>query len=446
MAENEMLDMGHARNGRWQKWRDSIIGQGSVSEIANEGVRCLARTFKNLQQLFENENGVPLREVLNAATGDDGNFDDIMRRSRYGRDYLQMFACPLNHGLDDRTVVENVLSFTVDRFLDQIREDAVGVTFDDAKTFREFGLKVKDRMIDGIQNLSAQLADAPDRSLRMPGSLRQRRSNSSVMVSTTLRDPPPMNRQEVTQRSRSFLFAALGGVVAGELGVDRVEVYENGVGVINLPPMTGMLFGSRATRSAHPEFFRRMSALLSAVSQRPIEFDLPFRNKTKAELIQRIASDDLLANVARQSVSCIHYPRRVRGTQKQCGVCPGCIGRRQAMMAGGVSESPNEYGFNIFGTATEVAAIPAENRDHLKAIISQVEFLSCVDSEDSLPLLVRAHFANVLEPTEDRKPTLQLLQKYRNEWLSFIEAGVVADRHWARWHGPVSSSSARSVA
>jgi hypothetical protein len=255
-----------------------------------------------------------------------------------------------------------------------------------------------------------------------------------------------MNRQEVTQRSRSFLFAALGGVVAGELGVDRVEVYENGVGVINLPPMTGMLFGSRATRSAHPEFFRRMSALLSAVSQRPIEFDLPFRNKTKAELIQRIASDDLLANVARQSVSCIHYPRRVRGTQKQCGVCPGCIGRRQAMMAGGVSESPNEYGFNIFGTATEVAAIPAENLDHLKAIISQVEFLSCVDSEDSLPLLVRAHFANVLEPTEDRKPTLQLLQKYRNEWLSFIEAGVVADRHWARWHGPVSSSSARSVA
>lgn len=268
----------------------------------------------------------------------------------------------------------------------------------------------------------------------------------SVMVPTTLRDAPPMNRQEVTQRSRSFLFAALGGVVAGELGVDNVEVYENGIGVINLPPMTGMLFGSRATRSAHPEFFRRMSALLTTVSERPIDFALPFRNKTKAELIECIASDALLADVARRSASCIHYPRRVLGKQKQCGVCPGCIGRRQAMITGGIRESPDKYRFDIFGDASEVDEIPAERLGHLKTIISQIEFLSSIDAEVPLPLSVRAHFANVLDPTDDLKPTIQLLQKYRNEWLGLIEDGIAADRYWARWHGPVSSSATGNVA
>lgn len=168
MAENETLDIGHARSGRWRKWRDAIIRQDAVSEIASEGVLCLARTFKNLQQLFENENRVPLKEVLNAATGTDGDFDEILRRSRYGRDYLQMFASPLNQGLDDRSVLENVLVLTTDRFLDQIRQDAVGSSFDNARSFREFALAVKDQMIDGIQKLSTQLADAPDRALRMP--------------------------------------------------------------------------------------------------------------------------------------------------------------------------------------------------------------------------------------------------------------------------------------
>jgi hypothetical protein len=168
VAENETLDLGHARNGRWRKWRDSIMSKGSIKEIANEGVRCLARTFKNLQQIFENKNGVPLKEVLNAATGSDGDFDHIMRRSRFGRDYLQMFESQSNQGLDDRTILENILTLTTDRFLSQIHQDAVGTAFDDARAFREFVSGVNEQMIDGIQRLAAQMADAPDCPLRMP--------------------------------------------------------------------------------------------------------------------------------------------------------------------------------------------------------------------------------------------------------------------------------------
>lgn len=278
--------------------------------------------------------------------------------------------------------------------------------------------------------------------------LRERFGNrvSSVIVRTTLRNPPPMNCQELTQRSRSFLFAALGGAVARECGVESVEVYENGVGVINLPLMTGMLVGGRATRSAHPEFFRRMSNLVSEVADRPINFVLPFRNKTKAQMVKTLADDDILAAVARSSVSCVHYPRRVEGTRKQCGVCPGCIGRRQALISAGICERSDKYAFDIFGSEAEVAAIPSSKLNFLKATVTQVESLSCVSADAPLPLAVHTHLASVLESTEGRYPSIRVLQKYRKEWLPLIEESLRAGRHWARWHGPIPSSSARSVA
>ncbi len=277
--------------------------------------------------------------------------------------------------------------------------------------------------------------------------LRERFGNriSSIMVSTRLRNPPPLKQQELTQRSRSFLFAALGGVAAFELGIDSIEVYENGVGVINLPPMTGMMFGARTTRSAHPEFFRRMGALLTAISGQPIGFALPFRDRTKAELIKRVANDELLVRMAQESVSCVHYPRRVQGQQKQCGVCPGCIGRRQALMIGGIYESPEKYRFDVFGRSDDVARIPACHLAHLKSIVSQVELLSCLPEDRFLPLAMKIHLACVVGRGEDQQPAIQLLQRYRNEWRCLIESGLQADWSWAQWHGPISSLSQGSV-
>ena len=61
-----------------------------------------------------------------------------------------------------------------------------------------------------------------------------------------------LSHQERSQRSRAFLFAASAAVVAQACDIQSVEVFENGVGAINLPLMTGMLAGGLATRGAHP--------------------------------------------------------------------------------------------------------------------------------------------------------------------------------------------------
>jgi len=57
MAENEKLDLGYCNSGRWRKWRDSFRAGRSTKELAEEGYRALVRTWKNLQRLFENDNG-----------------------------------------------------------------------------------------------------------------------------------------------------------------------------------------------------------------------------------------------------------------------------------------------------------------------------------------------------------------------------------------------------
>ena len=57
--------------------------------------------------------------------------------------------------------------------------------------------------------------------------------------------------REYTQRTRSFLFAALGVTFARMSGLDRLRFYENGVVSLNLPP-SPQVVGARASRTTHP--------------------------------------------------------------------------------------------------------------------------------------------------------------------------------------------------
>lgn len=155
---------------------------------------------------------------------------------------------------------------------------------------------------------------------------------SFTLTRTTLLDPPRLGRQERTQRLRAFLFCALAGAAAAQTHVDLIEVFENGCGAVNVPPMEGMYWGGLATRGSHPHFLRLMGRLVSRVAGRPVRFELPFKWCTKGEIVRRaIAAGG--ENLLRTTVSCVHYPLHELGPAKQCGLCPGCIGHLQAMHA-----------------------------------------------------------------------------------------------------------------
>ena len=130
-----------------------------------------------------------------------------------------------------------------------------------------------------------------------------------LVVKTALVKPPPLGKQELSQRCRSFLFAAMGGVVACAEHSSSIEIYESGVGAINLPLMHGMATGARTTKSTHPHFLRLMSDLVSRVAERRIDLILPHRDRTKAEIVRTLAEYGL-ADIARSTVSCLDYSVR----------------------------------------------------------------------------------------------------------------------------------------
>jgi hypothetical protein len=148
--------------------------------------------------------------------------------------------------------------------------------------------------------------------------------------------------REFTQRTRSFLFACLGLVIARMSGKDQFSFYENGVVSIN-PPMAGDVVGGRATRTTHPKVLRGLEELFSMLLNRQIEIHTPLQWMTKKEVTQKIEEAGL-ADMLSQTVSCTR-PMIWTRQQKHCGVCSQCIDRRFAVLSAGMGdhESAGNY-------------------------------------------------------------------------------------------------------
>jgi hypothetical protein len=144
-----------------------------------------------------------------------------------------------------------------------------------------------------------------------------------------------LNR-EYTQRTRSFLFGAIGVAVARLFGLDTLRFYENGVVSLNLP-VCAQVLGGRASRTTHPQVLRRMQSLFSRLLERSIRIENPFLWQTKTDVaagVRRAGLGELVA----KTVSCAHTWEVTRD-QPHCGKCSQCIDRRLAAVAAGLSDA-----------------------------------------------------------------------------------------------------------
>lgn len=153
--------------------------------------------------------------------------------------------------------------------------------------------------------------------------------------------------KEVTHRTRSFLFAALGTVVARLFNRDRVCFYENGVTSLNLPPVAQVI-GARATRTTHPQALAGFRRMLTGALGQPFDVDNLFSWITKAEVIERITANGC-SDLMRYTRSCTRVHDMTR-LHLHCGQCSQCIDRRFAIIAAGQDhEDPAEsYKVNLF--------------------------------------------------------------------------------------------------
>ncbi len=139
---------------------------------------------------------------------------------------------------------------------------------------------------------------------------------------------------ENTQRSRTFLFAAVAIAAAQILGRNRIHFFENGVVSFNFP-IAGQVVGTRATRTTHPRVLNDMARFFSALLGGEIEVDNPFVWKTKTDVARLIAASGHV-DLLRHSVSC----SRVHSMTKlhtHCGTCSQCLDRRFATLAAGLA-------------------------------------------------------------------------------------------------------------
>lgn len=153
--------------------------------------------------------------------------------------------------------------------------------------------------------------------------------------------------KEYTQRTRSFLYASLGAVVARLFDLSEIRFYENGVMSLNLP-IAPQVIGARATRTTHPQVINGFAKIFSILLERPFRVDNPFLWKTKTDVISGILQANC-GEMIRHTVSCTRTWQRTR-LKSHCGRCSQCIDRRFAIIAAGCANlDPEEmYSVDLF--------------------------------------------------------------------------------------------------
>jgi 7-cyano-7-deazaguanine synthase in queuosine biosynthesis len=137
---------------------------------------------------------------------------------------------------------------------------------------------------------------------------------------------------ELSMRSRSLLYLALGLAAAASFGAATpLIIPENGWISLN-PPLTTNRLGSCSTRTTHPYFLEQLTGLWQEVGLvNPLVN--PYKNLTKGEMVRGCRNRDLLGQLFGKSVSCARpVVSRWQGDKAgSCGYCYPCLMRRAAL-------------------------------------------------------------------------------------------------------------------
>ena len=152
--------------------------------------------------------------------------------------------------------------------------------------------------------------------------------------------------KETSQRTRSFLYAALGTIVARMFNLNRVKFYENGIVSCNLP-FDGQALQARSTRSTHPRLLHLLSKLVSVLIDSDFQFENPYFNRSKTEVCLRLKElhQEKLIAATRSCARSIY-----RSPATHCGTCSQCIDRRFATLAAECGEHDPDflYALDVF--------------------------------------------------------------------------------------------------
>lgn len=149
------------------------------------------------------------------------------------------------------------------------------------------------------------------------------------------------------QRTRSFLFCAIGTAVAESVRAKGLRFFENGIVSINLP-VADEVQRARASRTTHPLSLSYFTQLCSKITSRDFVVDNPFLLKTKTDVVDEIVKRGA-GHLINYTCSCARTRFKSK-THWHCGTCSQCIDRRIAIIAAHQQHNDSEidYAVDVF--------------------------------------------------------------------------------------------------
>ncbi len=159
-------------------------------------------------------------------------------------------------------------------------------------------------------------------------------------------------KKETSTRARSMVFYGLGVLATSLLPKRKTEILvaENGFISINPPLLPGRI-ASLSTRTTYPLFMSMLQELLEALG---IETSLimPYRFKTKGEMLRECVDQSLLKKYACDTTSCGRFRTYNR---THCGRCVPCLVRKAAIQYWGHVDTTN-YKFSSLSSSGKTKA------------------------------------------------------------------------------------------
>lgn len=166
---------------------------------------------------------------------------------------------------------------------------------------------------------------------------------------------------EISTRARSIIFFAFAllascGIDCNVQGRKELFVPENGYISLNMP-LNPLRAGSLSTKTTHPVYMKAMQEIWNDVGIN-IDFVLPYKYKTKGEVLMECKNQDLMKKLIFGSTSCGKYQRKLQ----HCGICVPCLVRRAAFLKNNLRDATEggyfkEYLQNSYSKDVAAAAL-----------------------------------------------------------------------------------------
>jgi hypothetical protein len=233
------------------------------------------------------------------------------------------------------------------------------------------------------------------------------------------------NGLESSQRCRGWIHVSLGLLAAQIAGLDRLHVFENGIGAFNLACETSQI-GSQSSRAMHPVFLGRISRVASEILGTALVVRHPFALQTKAEVVETEAVRRH-SGIVGASFSCEFFPN-YHSRQHQCGICPSCLVRRAALHRAFVPDHGSDYSWDVLSRGMHPAIRKNMGLSKLERLVARLGCLRNGSAPWDAFLTEFPEFAEfqgeaatALDMNENQLAArfLQLHRQFADEWDDF---------------------------